>query len=339
MEDFNLPEEWDKAQKAGHKFCQQLEQLFSGQAPDELAGNADKNLVAEAQYYSNTSNLSYQWTLKKINKQEDWVLELEPEKSKQQRGYVRVIKETGRGLPMTDLGGGVVPFLRSIPETGVRIPGKVTKPNGSVELVGDYDIVDVTGILPLRKGPDGPIPPNEPKPPAQEEYVQYMMRSQIGHNNGIVISNHIYKYGGTLSYSNALFYSWRAFNRPHFDAPAPTDTAPLEVGVAERVKALRFLVQFNIDNALSKEIIEKVYDTHPLPSRNPTSGSEIRREWKRKNGHDDAFYALLGTPNSKFVGYLLTQHFEDLRLDIKEIYTAREGDGKYYMCFVLRPRA
>ena len=58
-----------------------------------------------------------------------------------------------------------------------------------------------------------------------------------------------------------------------------------------------------------------------------------RREWTRINNRvvNSAFYELRGMPDSKFVGYLLTDHFEEFKLDIKSIWTSREADETSYM--------
>ena len=210
----------------------------------------------------------------KSNKNEQWVARISPSALRDRvLGYTRQVKEKGSGPPRSDLGGGVEPFLRSISVPGVYPPNRIITggfDTSSVELSGCFDAVYVEESLPVRTGLGTPKPLKEPDAPSQEQCIQHMKRSQLGNENGIVVSNNNFRYGGTLPYFDAPFYSWRASNAPDADAPLPEGSILRESGLAKLTRQLEYLVQFIIANEDARAITHHMYEKYP---------SEVPRMW------------------------------------------------------------
>ncbi|KAH8803558.1 hypothetical protein F5884DRAFT_756833 [Xylogone sp. PMI_703] len=295
----------EAAAEKGKKFCDTLAKYFKTGVTDDLkAALAAENKPGEELYYSGD--------------------------------YTRKIPARDVGLP----GGGVVEFLMGVPVDGVEEPTLETdEKNGTTITKGVYSRITIDG---KKEWPNLDAKPvvvdgkmEYPKFDEPLSYIQLMMQSADDRPNGIVLSNHIYRRGDPLFYSEALYYSWRHFNRPHSDLNAGPGN--IEPGVMEKVRALRYLVQFKVDNSDSKHIIEQVYKKFAEKTQHDEdSNTEVARCWCRHN-YEGLFHALLGTPNGAFVGRLLTQHFAELLLDIEAIWTIKDMSNSYQVLYVLGP--
>jgi hypothetical protein len=212
-----------------------------------------------------------------------------------------------KGLPSGDLPeSGIVGFLMRSGVEGVKIPP-----------TSDYTILKIEGQTADKLKP-------------LEDYAQYMRASAENENNGIILSNHIYKNYGTLFYSEAIFNSWcELINR----TPAGKDKRSYE----EKVRSLRYLVQFKVDNKLTAYIIEQLSSGLKPDDKDVEHG--YNRPFHRWEKDTDAFHALLGNPNGEFVVRLLMDHYDALKLGVKDICTAQDATDSYHMCFTLEPRA
>ena len=92
---------------------------------------------------------------------------------------------------------------------------------------------------------------------------------------------------------------------------------------------LNYIVRHSIENINTVFIIKEAHKKAGVPLH------ENVKLWKE--GFDEAFYALMGTPNGKGVPRMLKDHNQKLgRKTIEAIYTARSADKKIHMIFGLR---
>ncbi|MCJ1482670.1 hypothetical protein MMC06_002836 [Schaereria dolodes] len=142
-----------------------------------------------------------------------------------------------------------------------------------------------------------------------ERYVNsYRSQGRIG---GVIVAHDIARNRGPLHWSDATYYSWAEYNRNNIFG----------------VQSLRYIMHYNVENLDTMRIIDKAYDNSGI-------SPEIPHSWTPT---DDAFYAMMGTPNGNGVPHMLTDHFLALgKLTIKSIETvAPSRDLFAYLGFTL----
>ncbi|MCJ1486407.1 hypothetical protein MMC06_006584 [Schaereria dolodes] len=120
---------------------------------------------------------------------------------------------------------------------------------------------------------------DQAKAEAEAEDYRSWFYSQGGPSGTIIPFNN-YRRGGPLHWSDAVFYQWEKYNAEN----------------PERIAELRYIMRHEIENTDTIAIIEHACE-------NVSRQKSLNWRWMPS---DEAFYALLATPNGVGVPYMLT---------------------------------